>query len=556
MRRPRLAALGLRIYPWKDYQDFRHQTSRKRTTAGMDVDRHRSRHRLFQLMHMLYVTAPIRQGSSTDFADLLCQHGSTHNKYCLLEPFELDRVKCSPTRLRGGSEYSHFRRCTAWPDRLWLRCGCLGTKQGVRHGVGYSDLPHSGTRIIVFWGREFHVCYLPFLVLAWTARDWFGRGLSCRQLSVQKTCVRSLDTIWRLLVGLGAVPAFIALWFRLTIIESPRYTAEVTKDSLQAVNDVSQFYQRVSIDSASVNSVEPPSPESGSFRLSATQSVDHQPDRPASAAPFAEQDAASPLAILNDFKHFFGQKDNFRKLAATSLCWFCLDLPFYGLGLISPRITRIIWFGSKLPRTSLYQLLFQTAYQSTVVVSSGAVVGNLLSILTIDKLGRRNIQLNGFFWLFLLNVVIGASFQHLVNHDDSSALGPNTTTYMLPAELFPTRFRCTCHGIAAAFGKLGSVLAQCFLAYVDFGNGADYTNVPDWLGYALLCLSFFMLMGLLITYFFIPDVRDKDGRTKSLEELTDGMMPGDEFSRAVANGHPVRGASPEMTQVDGDSASV
>ncbi|KAK9587781.1 hypothetical protein V6Z90_004889 [Aspergillus fumigatus] len=241
-------------------------------------------------------------------------------------------------------------------------------------------------------------------------------------ITCTETCVRSLDTIWRLLVGLGAVPAFIALWFRLTIIESPRYTAEVTKDSLQAVNDVSQFYQRVSIDSASVNSVEPPSPESGSFRLSATQSVDHQPDRPASAAPFAEQDAASPLAILNDFKHFFGQKDNFRKLAATSLCWFCLDLPFYGLGLISPRITRIIWFGSKLPRTSLYQLLFQTAYQSTVVVSSGAVVGNLLSILTIDKLGRRNIQLNGFFWLFLLNVVIGASFQHLVNHDDSSAL--------------------------------------------------------------------------------------------------------------------------------------
>lgn len=57
-----------------------------------------------------------------------------------------------------------------------------------------------------------------------------------------------------------------------------------------------------------------------------------------------------------------------------------------------------------------------------MVVSSGAIVGNLLSILTIDKLGRRNIQLNGFFWLFLLNVVIGASFQHLVNHDDSSAL--------------------------------------------------------------------------------------------------------------------------------------
>lgn len=235
-------------------------------------------------------------------------------------------------------------------------------------------------------------------------------------------CIRSLDTTWRLLVGLGAVPAFIALWFRLTIIESPRYTAEVTNNSLQAAKDVSQFYQRVSLDSASVNSVEPPSPQSGSFRLSPTQSADQQPNGPASAAPFAEQNGTSPLTIWKDFKLFLRQKDNFRKLAATSLCWFCLDLPFYGLGLISPRITRTIWFGSHLPRTSLYQLLFQTAYQSIVVVSSGAIVGNLLSILTIDKLGRRNIQLNGFFWLFLLNVVIGASFQHLVGTDDPSAL--------------------------------------------------------------------------------------------------------------------------------------
>lgn len=65
-----------------------------------------------------------------------------------------------------------------------------------------------------------------------------------------------------------------------------------------------------------------------------------------------------------------------------------------------------------------------------------------------------------------------------------------------------------------------------------------------------------MLMGLIITYFFIPDVRDKDGRIKSLEELTDGMMPDAEFSQAVANGYPARGSSPEMTQVDGDSIRV
>lgn len=65
-----------------------------------------------------------------------------------------------------------------------------------------------------------------------------------------------------------------------------------------------------------------------------------------------------------------------------------------------------------------------------------------------------------------------------------------------------------------------------------------------------------MLMGLLITYFFIPDVRDKDGRIKSLEELTDGMMPDAEFTQAAMNGYAVRGSIPEMTQVDADSIRV
>ena len=50
--------------------------------------------------------------------------------------------------------------------------------------------------------------------------------------------------------------------------------------------------------------------------------------------------------------------------------------------------------------------------------------------------------------------------------------GPNTTTFILPAELFPTPFRCTCHGIASASGKLGSILAQIFLYSVDFPNEA------------------------------------------------------------------------------------
>ena len=36
--------------------------------------------------------------------------------------------------------------------------------------------------------------------------------------------------------------------------------------------------------------------------------------------------------------------------------------------------------------------------------------------------------------------------------------GPNTTTFIIPSEIFPTQSRATCHGISAAFGKAGAAL--------------------------------------------------------------------------------------------------
>ena len=43
--------------------------------------------------------------------------------------------------------------------------------------------------------------------------------------------------------------------------------------------------------------------------------------------------------------------------------------------------------------------------------------------------------------------------------------GPNTTTFIVPGEAFPTRYRSTAHGISAASGKLGAIVAQ-----VGFGK--------------------------------------------------------------------------------------
>ena len=55
--------------------------------------------------------------------------------------------------------------------------------------------------------------------------------------------------------------------------------------------------------------------------------------------------------------------------------------------------------------------------------------------------------------------------------------GPNTTTFVIPGEVFPTRYRSTAHGISAASGKFGAIIAQ-ILAFKtkDRGGSNQWIN--------------------------------------------------------------------------------
>ena len=54
-------------------------------------------------------------------------------------------------------------------------------------------------------------------------------------------CQLAVDKMWRIIIGFGAVPGCIALYFRLTIPETPRYTFDVARDSEKAVEDVKAY---------------------------------------------------------------------------------------------------------------------------------------------------------------------------------------------------------------------------------------------------------------------------------------------------------------------------
>ena len=55
-------------------------------------------------------------------------------------------------------------------------------------------------------------------------------------------CARSVDLMWRWIVGIGAIPPFFAILLRWWIPESPRYTLEVEMNPTQAAKDVKIYY--------------------------------------------------------------------------------------------------------------------------------------------------------------------------------------------------------------------------------------------------------------------------------------------------------------------------
>jgi len=224
-----------------------------------------------------------------------------------------------------------------------------------------------------------------------------------------------------------------------------------------------------------------------------------------------------------------------------------LTLLVYGLGLSSPQIARHIWPGDVADMPSVYNTLSNNSLHALVVVSIGTVVGGLLMIKIVKYVSPKVIQFWGFLMLSVLFIVTGSAWNILLESSRSSLvvlyvlshiafnLGPNVTTFIIPAEIFPTRYRCTCHGIAAASGKLGSWVVQIFLEYsfqADKGKSAVGLGWrQESFGHILQVMSAFMVAGAVTTYFLIPETRDHDNKSRTLEVLACGKKVIDELNR-------------------------
>ncbi|KAI9666431.1 MAG: acid phosphatase pho5 [Bathelium mastoideum] len=320
-------------------------------------------------------------------------------------------------------------------------------------------------------------------------------------------CGLAVDKMWRVIIGFGAVPGLIALYYRLTIPETPRYTFDVSRDVVKAGSDIKAYLSD--------------KPEGLPDEITRVQTI-----RESSEA------LEVPQASWRDFIQHYSQWKHGKVLLGTAGSWFFLDVAFYGLSLNNTIFLQTIGFANG---NTVYETFYNTAVGNLIIVLAGAIPGYWVTVATVDFIGRKPIQMMGFALLTVMFCIIGFGF-HVIGEKGLLAcyiiaqfffnFGPNATTFIVPGECFPTRYRSSSHGISAGAGKIGSIIAQVVIGPLRQRGAPPGSSASPWLNHVMEIYALFMLCGC-VTTLFIPETK-----RKTLEQLAGEAegTPNDDFT--------------------------
>jgi len=282
----------------------------------------------------------------------------------------------------------------------------------------------------------------------------------------------SHDLIWRILVGFGAVPALAVYWSRRHLKESPRFLAAsgMEEDENGKLGNASHWDK-----------------------------------------------SQHSVSFWDGFHRLATENKLLIRLIGASAAWFLMDAAYYGNTVSSPLVLSAMNSDHTLLQKTLTQLGIFALF---------AAPGYAVAALTMDRLGRKTIQMLGFGMmtvtfalLALIPDIEKMAIPFLVIYGFSfffTEFGPNATTFVYPSEIFPVRVRTTGHGIAAAVGKLGGFLGVFVFPYLLHWKGL--------LG-AESAAAIASLLGLIVTATMLPETKGK-----SLEELETEASPAEKLA--------------------------
>ncbi|PQQ07466.1 inorganic phosphate transporter 1-4-like [Prunus yedoensis var. nudiflora] len=260
------------------------------------------------------------------------------------------------------------------------------------------------------------------------------------------------DYVWRIILMFGALPALLTYYWRAKMPETARYTALVAKNAKQAAADMSKVLQ---------------------VEVEAEQEK-------------IEQQGGNDFGL---FSKDFLSRHGWHLLGTTST-WFLLDIAFYSQNLFQKDIFSAIGWIPKAKTMSALEEVFKIARAQTLIALCSTVPGYWFTVAFIDRIGRFTIQIMGFFFMTVFMFALAIPYQHWTLRENRvgfvviysltfffANFGPNATTFVVPAEIFPARLRSTCHGISAAAGKAGAIVGLLFTFLVPESKGRSLEDL-------------------------------------------------------------------------------
>ena len=264
---------------------------------------------------------------------------------------------------------------------------------------------------------------------------------------------------------------------------------------------------------------------------------------------------------------------NGRLLAGTAGSWFILDVIFYGNSLFSSDVTKAMGTADNL----------EGKVNENAIIQAMAMPGYIMAVYYINRIGKKNLQLLGFAATAIIFSIMAIFQDQLANigrlyimlyaltyfFDD---FGANTTTFIIPTEVFPTEVRATCHGFSAAMGKLGAVIGASFFLRVQQSfcpdNNCDITSNPDYsidddanmnleetyaeasdkgLKAVLLSCAVLALLGFFWTWYFITTDQAHESLTKYADADSSNGLATNQFDDGAWD---TNGVEVELTEID------
>ncbi|KAJ7862576.1 major facilitator superfamily domain-containing protein [Mycena leptocephala] len=313
---------------------------------------------------------------------------------------------------------------------------------------------------------------------------------------------RQLNSLWRIYTGLIIIPGVITIVQRIMMVESSRMKG------VQAVREDPTLIAK-----GQVAGVHLDHNDEKEKKLGEGSDTDGRTRYPTTGLAATK---AARAAAWRDARDYFSEWRHLKILIGTTMSWFLLDLIFYGISLNqSIFISALGLANSKDP----WEFLWQQGVANVIIAVGGFLPGYYFTLFTIEYLGRKKIQIMGLTMNAIIFAVMAGKY-HALKENPSGLIacfiflqfffnfGANATTFVIPAEVFPTRVRGFGHGLSAACGKCGAIIASLAVSIMSTNVGAN--NVL-WLfcGVAVVCIPF---------TFLIPETKDRDADVIDLEE--------------------------------------